>query len=101
MGGPIVGSTVGLIVGFHRVIQGGGIVSFMCLASLIVGLIAGFFREPHGKANCFFPSAGFFCHCRSVHGNDSDDFFIFLFFSGDLADGATLVRFYCAANDFC
>lgn len=32
VGGPIVGSTVGLIAGFHRVIQGGGgIVSFMCL----------------------------------------------------------------------
>ena len=31
VGGPIVGSAVGLIAGFHRVIQGGGIVSFMCL----------------------------------------------------------------------
>lgn len=58
-------------------------------ASLIVGLIAGF-REPHGKANCF-PSAGF----SAIVGACMEMIqmiFIF-FFSGDLSDGATLVRF--------
>ena len=56
VGGPIVGSTVGLIrlsSGYSR----RGHSFFYVPASLIVGLIAGF-REPHGKANCF-PSAGF------------------------------------------
>ena len=71
VGGPIVGSTVGLIAGFHRVIQGGG-------HSFFYGwLNCRFFREPHGKANRF-SVCRLFCHCRSVHGNDSDDFY-FLF----------------------
>lgn len=60
VGGPIVGSTVGLIAGFHRVIQGGGHSFFYVPASLIVGLIAGFLgaawqSKPFFRLRAFLP----------------------------------------------
>ena len=75
--------------GFHRVIQGGGIVSFMC-RFFNCWLNCRFLGSRMAKQTVF-PSAGF----SAIVGACMEMIqmiFIF-FFSGDLADGATLVRF--------
>ncbi|HAT53888.1 MAG TPA: sensor protein LytS [Lactobacillus sp.] len=51
VGGPIVGTTVGLIAGVHRVIQGNGSDLFYIFSSIIVGFLSGMIGNQYLKRN--------------------------------------------------
>lgn len=56
VGGPIVGSVVGLIAGVHRVIQGNGSDTFYIASSIIIGWISGMIGRYYAKRRSY-PSA--------------------------------------------
>lgn len=89
IGGPFVGSLVGLIAGVHRVIQGAVTGLFYIPASVLVGLLSGVIGKRLAKENQFpKPMLGAVVGI----GMEVIQMLFILCFSGDLQDGMNLVR---------
>ncbi|MCH4171752.1 MAG: sensor histidine kinase [Lactobacillus sp.] len=89
IGGPVVGTLVGLIGGVHRVIQGNGQSAFYILSSILVGFLAGFLGQRiAGKTRFVAPWQATIIGVAM----ETIQMTFVLFFSGSLAAGWQLVQ---------
>ena len=90
VGGPFVGSMVGVIAGTHRALQGNGLsVMFYIPSSILIGLLSGYFGK-HLSKEAFFPQP-FQSGLVSMLMEMIQMLFVFLF-TGTLVEGLALVK---------
>lgn len=91
VGGPIIGAIVGLIAGFHRLLQGNLAAFFYVPSSILIGLLAGFLGSKWKKPQHAFVSTLDATLLAALM--EMIQMLFILFFSDSLASGFTLIRF--------
>lgn len=89
VGGPFVGTLVGLIGGLHRVIQGGGQAVFYIFSSTLVGFLAGYLGKRLAKKDRFVTP--WQATLIGIAMETIQMTFV-LFFTGTLAEGWQLIK---------